>query len=259
MAASFLRLLGIRTRRQFRLTLRGIAIFLVVSSGYAIGLLIQVGEFKWSILPMGILLIASITEFVLGDYITEKNYPIETEEKLDLLERQLGARAVQSISDKLNRIIQSFRACDVGKVSGTVHVSIALTPSAEHKDRFGLLQLTHYVGPLGGSKGRITTLDKGIIGRCARTKRQEHVNFFTRGEYLERMITEFGYTLTEAEKHTTLARSYIAEPLLIGEQLVGVLYFFTPEAQVFPLAARESDLPAKAQDIVEILKTIAIV
>jgi hypothetical protein len=259
MSASFLQRIGIRTRQQFRLALRGLLIVLVVCSGYVIGLLVQQGQFWWSAVPFVVLLVATLLEFVLGDYIAEQNYPIETEAKLDLLERQLGVRAVQSISDKLNRIIQSFKACDVGKISGTVHVLITLTPSPEHKDRLGLLQLTHYVGPLGGSKGRITTLDKGIIGRCARTMKQEHVNFSTRSEYLERMVQEFGFSLTEAVLHTTVARSYIAEPLMIGPQLVGVLYFFTTEAQVFPLAAREADLPAKGQDIVELLKTIALV
>lgn len=251
--------LGIRTRRQFRLTLRAIAILVVTGGTYAIALLLAKSMFLWSILPFYLVFLASILEFILADLLTERSYPIETEKKLDMLEKQLGTRAVQSISEKLKRIIQSFEACDQSRISGTVHIIIELVPSPEGRQRYGLLQLTDYVGPRGGSKGRITTLDQGIIGRCARTERIEHVNFGDEAKYRKRMVVEFGFSKNEAKSHTTIAKSYIAVPLLLQSRLVGVLYFFSTEPQVFPRAALNSDLEAKAQDLLDILKTVSLV
>ena len=259
MLVAFARRLGIRTRRQFRLTLRGIAVVVGVGSGFAIGLLLELSLFWWSALPFVLLLIVTIVEFVLGDYLAEQNYPIETEKKLDLLERRLGVLAVQSIEEKLKRIIGNFQACDTSQISGTVHISVELTPSPEVQERYGLLQLTNYVGPHGGSKGRITTLEEGVIGRCARTGKKEVVNFSDLDDYRRRMVEEFGFSRKEAEKRTTIARSYIAEPLILGLDLIGVFYFFSSEPQVFPHAARDSNLSSNAQDLVDLLKTISIV
>ena len=167
--------------------------------------------------------------------------------------------AVQAIEEKLRRIIGNFQACDTSQVSGTVHIIVELTPSPEVRGRNGLLQLTHYVGPYGGSKGRITPLEKGLIGRCARTGKTEVVNFSDVDEYRRRMVEEFGYSNAEAEGHTTVARSYMAEPLALGGEVVGVIYFFSPEPQVFPHAARDSNLSSSAQDLVDLLKTASIV
>jgi hypothetical protein len=257
--AAIARILGIKTRRQFRLAFRTLAVVVGVASGFAVGLLMELHWFKLSVLPGTLLLVATLVEFVLGDYIAEQNYPIETEKKLALLEERLGALAVERIGRKLQRIILTFEACDKAQVSATVHIVVELTPSAEVKQRYGLLQLTDYVGPYGGSKGRITTLEKGIIGKCARTGRRESVNFADVAEYLRRMVEEFGFSKEEAERHTTIARSYLAEPLSLGPKIIGVLYFFTSEPQVFPYAARDSDLSSDAKDLIDILETISIV
>jgi hypothetical protein len=253
------RLFGIRTRREFRLALRALAILLGACGAFAVDVLMEMHQFCWAIIPSACLIVLAIVEFVLADYLAEHSYPIETEKKLALLERQLGMTAVETLAEKLRRTIQSFRACDVGRVSGTVHIIIELSPSAELKTRYGLLQLTNYVGPYGGSKGRILTLEKGIIGRCARTGKVEYANFEDVTEYRRRMVQEFGFTHEEAEAHTTVARSYLAEPLLLSGTIIGVLYFFSPEAQVFPIAASASNLENRAQDFVDLLKTISIV
>jgi hypothetical protein len=255
--------IGIRTRQQFRLLLRGIAIFFITVSGFAVGLLMELHLFWWSGLPFAVLLLSTIFEFILGDYFAERNYPFETEKKLDLLERRLGARAVESISEKLMRIIQGCKACDTSQISGTVHIIVELTPTPESVYRHGLLQLTDYVGPYGGSKGRITTLEEGVIGRCARTGKTEHVNFADKDEYYRRMVEEFGFSKKEASLHTTIARSFIAEPLILKTEteykIIGVLYFFTTEMQAFPQAFREINLKEKALDLVDLLKTIALI
>jgi len=230
-----------------------------VGSGYAIEILIENHLFWWSALPFTFVVFSTFFEFILADLITEHNYPIETEEKLDLLERQLGIRAVETISEKLERMIQTFRACDRSCMSGTLHIIVELAPVPETRTRFGLLQLTNYVGPRGGSKGRITTLDQGIIGRCARTGKAEYVNFSDEYEYRRRMVEEFGFSMEQADSRTTIARSYIAVPLFLNSRVVGVLYFFSTEPQVFPHAARESNLAESAQDLVAILRTASIV
>lgn len=250
---------GIRTRRQFRLALRAAAIIIGACSGYAVALLLTKSLLWWSVIPFLILLFSTVFEFILADLLTEHRHPFDTEKKLDLLERKLGARAVQNISQKLERIIMNFKACDQSKISGTVHLVVEMAPSPEGKLRYGLLQLTNYVGPRGGSKGRITTLDQGIIGRCARTGRIEHVNFADEAEYRNRMVEEFGFSKEEAELHTAIARSYIAIPIITESRIVGVLYFFSTEPQVFPIAASDSNLMEKTQDLLDVLRTASIV
>ena len=250
---------GVRTRREYRLLLRLIAIIFVTGSGYAVALLLAETKLWWSALPFAMLVIFTIFEFVLADRITERRYPIETEAKLDLLERTLGTRAVESISDKLRRIILAFKPCDQSCISGAVHVVVELDPTLGGRTRSGLLQLTEYFGPWRGSKGRITTLDQGIIGRCVRTGQIEHVNFSDEAEYRNRMVKEFGFSKKEADSRANIARSYLAVPLIIESQPVGVLYFFSTEPQVFPVAARDSDLEAQAKDVLDVLKTASIV
>jgi hypothetical protein len=140
-----------------------------------------------------------------------------------------------------------------------VHLIVELSSVPELKTRYGLLQLTDYVGPHGGRKGRITILEKGVVGRCARTGKTECVSFQDAAEYHRRMVEEFGFTRDETKLHTTLGRSYIAQPLMLGSTVIGVLFFFSSEPQVFPIAARGSDLRARAQDFVDLLKTVSIV
>jgi len=68
------------------------------------------------------------------------------------------------------------------------------------------------------------------------------------------MVEESGFAKGEAESHTTIGRSYLAEPLFHGPKVIGVLYFFTSEPQVFPYAAGECDLASDAKDLIDILK-----
>ncbi len=233
---------GVRRRREFRVAVRIVAILVGTMSAFVLAIFLQLEWFSWSVVPLLGLLGATILEFLVSEPAAEQEYPYETEQILDLLERQLGQRAVEGITDKLRRIMESFRACDHGRISGTVHVLVSLAPTPEQSVRSGLLQLTDYVGRHGGRKGRITTLDQGIIGRCARTGDTEYVNFADNDEYRRRMVKEFGFSKAEAESHTTIARSYIAQPLVLNEladnarRTVGVLYFFSTEPQVFPHA-----------------------
>jgi hypothetical protein len=251
---------ALSARRRFRLTLRGVLVTVGLVAGYAISLLIDDKLYLASGAVFVVLLVASLLEFVFADYLAEKRYPYDTERKLALLEERLGIKAVSALREKLERTISSFRACDKNCISGTVHVTVDLAASADSTERRGLMQLTDYIGSRGGQKGRITTLEKGIIGRCARTGTQEIVNFADDAEYLKRMVREFGFYAVEAQGHTRSARSYLAHPLLSSEgDAIGVLYFFSTEPQVFPVAARDADLEAVAKDVVGVLQTISMV
>ena len=117
-------------------------IIFVTSSGYAIALLVAESKLWWSAFAFAVLVVSTVFEFVLADRIAERSYPIDTEAKLDLLERKLGTRAVRSISEKLQRIILSFAACDQSCISGAVHIIAELDPSPEGRRQSGLLQLT---------------------------------------------------------------------------------------------------------------------
>jgi hypothetical protein len=252
------------TRRKLRLFIRGFATIVITVCGFLVAWLMEHHEFGWSLLPFVFLLLTTFTEFVLADVLAEKVYPYETQKKLEILEQSTeGQKAAESLADKLERIIEHFKACDNSQISGTVHILVDLTPTNETRNRRGLLQLTDYVGPHKGRKGRITTLSKGIIGRCVRTKSTEYVNFGDKAEYYDRMAREFGFSIEEAKSHATLARSYLAEPIFSdhgqGKELVGVLYFFSTETQVFPLAVGGIELKDMTYDLVNILKPTDLV
>jgi hypothetical protein len=232
---------------------------MVTVSGYFIALLIDIKLHGWSLIPFAVLVIATTFEFVFADLLAEHSYPIATEKKLALMEQRLGTQAIAEITDKLTQIIETFKACDGSQISAAVHVIVELTQTPELKTRNGLLQLTDYVGAAKGGKGRIITLDKGIIGRCARSGRPECVNFADKHDYRSRMVLEFGFLTEEAAVHENAARSYIAEPIWVKNEVVGVLYFYSTEPQVFPLAARDANLADRSRDLASLLKVISLV
>jgi hypothetical protein len=252
-------LLRLKTRRQFRLTFRAIVLTAAAAVGFASAVFLELHAFRSAGLLFVLSLVFTLLELVVADFVAETAYPLKTEKQLALLEDRLGEATVHALTLKLTRIISGFKSCDHSLISGTVNILVELSPSAEDKTRLGLLQLTDYVGPYGGSKGRITTLEKGIVGRCARTAKTEYVNFANIAQYRHRMVQEFGFSATETERHTILAKSYLAHPLVLGPKVIGVLYFFSTEPQVFPHGARESDLDSLGQDVADLLKTVSIV
>jgi hypothetical protein len=175
------------------------------------------------------------------------------------MEERLGAGTIVEICHRLQRAIGQLKACDQSRVSATVHILIELSANTHNQIRSGLLQLTDYVGPDGGKKGRITLINQGVIGRCARTHRTEAVDFADAKEYQDLMVRDFGFTKAETDRHTKTGRSYLAHPLFNGDSFVGVLYFFTTEPQVFPLAARNIDLESLVSEVVSYLKIAQLV
>lgn len=251
--------LGIRNHRTFRLLLRGIAIIVGLVAGFVSSFYLDMQAYRTSVAVFSLVVIAALVEFIAADILAELAFPYETELKLKQMERQLGVDAIRRISDRLQRAIAAFRACDTKQISATVHLIAEVNNSLNAERRRGLLQLTDYVGPHGGKKGRATELTQGLIGCCARTLQQECVDFAHEAEYLDRMVRHFGFTKEEAMRHTHTGRSYLAVPLMHGLDFVGVMYFFSTESQVFPRAARSASLTAIAKEIVDDLKMARLV
>lgn len=232
-----LRLIGIRTHRSFRLTIRALALILGLYCAFRVGVFIQKGHFSTALWwHLGVML-SAIVEFVFAGVLADRSFPFDTERKLALMEKRIGADAITAMSKRLSETIAGFHGCNTKMVSATVHIVAELSATTDQRVRKGLLQLTDYVGLEGGKKGRLTLITQGVIGRCARTRQIETVGFADEQEYLDAMVRCFGFTKQEAERHTKTARSYLAVPLLRGDTFLGVLYFFTSEPQVFPRAA----------------------
>lgn len=256
---SLLLKLGIRDLKTLRFVLRLFALLVSVIGAFVASMLMEMNEFRWAAFVFVPVLLTAILDFVMVDLIADKSFPIEIAQKLMLMEKQLGNDAIQKISDRLQLAIEQFPACDQARVSATVHVLTELPTTSDLQVPEGLLQLTDYVGPDGGKKGRVTPINQGVIGRCARTRSKEHVDFADAAEYMDRMVRDFGFSIGQTEQHTKEGRSYLAYPLKSGERLIGVLYFFTTEPQVFPAVARNDVLDDVSREVVNYMSLADLV
>jgi len=255
-----LSLADIPKRKLFRLKLRVIAIAVGVIAALVMSILVQEEYYYWAFVPVAFIILASLAEFVIADILTEKIYPARTEDLLEKLEsrfREYHDRTRETIS----KTIGAMRACDKSRISGVFHLVVDLYPSISIGDKpeRALVQVTNYSGDLGGKRWRFTLATKGLIGRCLRTGRAECVNFSTVEEYRERMVSEFGFLPDEVALHTQEARSYWAEPVFVRDQMVGVIFFFSTEIQVFPLAIEETLMKSSAREIAAFLEGSSII
>ncbi len=254
-----LKRIGIRTHRSFRLAIRAFALLLGLSAGFFVSVQIEVGHFEIAFWLFLIVTGAAVLELILGDLFADQSFPFDTERKLSLMEKRLGMETISTISRRLEETIGVFKNCDISSVSATVHLVAELNGDLGSRSNYGLLQLTDYVGPEGGRKGRLTLINQGIIGRCARTEEIETVNFIDVNEYRCSMVRDFGFTKQEASLHTTSARSYLAYPLKSEGLLIGVIYFFSDEPEVFPGSIEGAHLDQVAQEFVNYLKIVQLV
>src|ERR1700743_1201898 len=192
------RLFGIRTHRTFRLSIRALTLIVGSCVAFYLSILLQKNEFSaaWKFFP--IVVILAFVEFVLADVLADRSFPFDTERKLAAMEKRLGAQVIYTIEERVKGLIAEFRGCHRSMISGTVHIMAELSSTADHRSRQGLLQLTDYVGPEGGKKGRSTLINQGIIGRCGRTGVLETVGFADQEEYAAAMVRDFGFTQKEA-------------------------------------------------------------
>lgn len=240
-------------KKRFRLRLRAEAIFSAVLSGFLTSVFIQDGEYGRATMTAVCLLAATLLEFVAADILTDHRYPKKTRVALDRLERDLRIYHDKILS-MIGDVISSLRGCDISLVSGTFHLVLDQFQESGEGVEEALVQVTDYSGRFGGPRWRFLPATKGVIGRCLRSGQSEWVNFRSVDEYVDRMTREFGFTRSEVEKHTKEARSYWAEPVFSERKLIGVLYLFSTETQVFPYAVTIETLRGRAREIAAFLE-----
>ncbi|MGX1793719.1 GAF domain-containing protein [Microbacterium sp. NPDC055312] len=251
---------GIPTRQRYRVFARLGSILAAAIAAYAFSFLIQERSYLWALIPAIVLAIASIAEFVVTDLLLDKRFPPESAALLERLGQKLIATTIHDeIVSALNSCVSGFRGCDPSKISSTLHLRVDVLSDTDSEAVPSLIQVARYTRPsLGGPRWRILSPAVGLVGRCLRLDDLVWVNFRDRSEYDYRMVAEFGFAPEDVQRHTTSARSYLASPLRDGGRLVGVLYFFSTEPQVFPLAADERRLARAGEELLRLLRVAEI-
>jgi hypothetical protein len=234
------------------LRVRVYSVFVGLLAGYWVAILVQENMYRAGFYVALLVIASTLMELVVGDLWTRSRFPASTQTLLSRLEINFE-RVNQHIPAYVQQLIDTLTNCDVQRVSGTVHLRVPLNTLSEDREE-ALVQLTGYAGAGRGGAWRFTAATKGIIGRCLRTGAQQIVNFASEAEYLERMVLEFGFSQRETATHTRDARSYLAYPIRTRSGLIGVLYLFSTEVQVFPRAVNETRLEGTAATIAAFLE-----
>jgi hypothetical protein len=248
----------ISLRQKYRTAARLVIIVLAAGALYVFSVMIQEREYSWSLIPAALLALLSVAEFVVADLVLDKRFPPHSARFLERLQRKLGSTSIhQEIMNTLDSCVAGFKGCDQSRISSTVHFRVDI--NHDEGTLPALIQLSDYTrSGLGGRRWRVIQATKGLAGRCLRQEQLVWVNFRSEQEYRSRMVEEFGFTKDEVDDHTSTARSYLAIPLRNASETVGVLYFFSTEPQVFPLAANQNDLRSKADVITGFLRAAEI-
>lgn len=250
---------AIPLRRRARVVARIVILSLAAIAAYIFSVAMEAHAYAWAIIPATALFALSLTEFVVADIVVDSRFPPETTQFLEQLTARLAATPTHDeVVAALERCKRKFVGCDATAVSAALHLIVQLYSEPENSLHPGLVQLSEYAGDARGRPGRVLHATKGIVGRCVRTKTKVHVNFADEDEYRRRMVEEFGFTQTEADGHTTSGRSYLAFPVPPDGEPVAVMYFFSTEPQVFPLAASDDDLADTAAEIGGLLRAAEI-
>jgi GAF domain-containing protein len=248
-------------RRRARTTLRVLLIVTGTAALWEFSVLVQEKDYVGAIAPVSLIGILSIVEFVLADLILDRSLPRSSRKFLERLQSKLASTEVADhIVQTLRDCVATFDGCDLSKVTATVHLVVAATDGGDDSPSSRLFQVFAYTNAdLGGRRWRFISPTKGIVGQCVRLQRKVWVNFRTVQEYRERMVKDFGFTSEEAARHTRTARSYLAVPLLSSGTTYGVMYFFSTEPQVFPVAAPDGRLQETATAITRLLRSAGVI
>jgi hypothetical protein len=247
---------NVSIRRKYRIGARLIILICAAIAAFFFSVLIQTQKYLWAVIPAVILAILSIAEFVVADLIIDARFPPETAKLLERLQNKFTVH--DEIVRVLNSCVGTFRGCDINCVSSTLHLRVDIVTS-DNGDTAALIQLSDYTkAGLGGRRWRTLEPTKGLVGRCLRLRQLDWVNFRSIDEYRYRMVREFGFTHQEMARHTTVARSYLAYPIRDKGEIVGIMYFFSTEPQVFPHAADPQKLNDTAESILGLLRTADI-
>jgi hypothetical protein len=235
-------------------------LLLAAPATYLFAVLIQEKDWAWSLVPAAVLALLSVGEFVVADVLIDSRFPRESAEFLERLQQRLaGTSTHDEVRAALSACVESFTGLDKDKVSSTVHLTVNVAEVGTSETVLGLVQISDYTRPdLGGRRWRVLKATQGIVGRCARMGEMVHVNFRDAVDYQRRMVAEFGFTKEETARHTTTARSYLAVPITSAGSLVGVMYFFSTEPQVFPIAADRAELSRAAATVASLFRAAEI-
>lgn len=245
-------------RKRYKLIIRLLAIILGILGVFFTAVYIQQSKYIIALYFASIILLASFIEFVISDVLAERRYPTRTAILFDALDTKLN-HVRDSIMEKLKETVNALKGCDKSLVNATVLLEVHFYSSIDDKLEAGLIQLTDYYGKRGGSPWRITSCYKGIVGRCIRTSKPEFVNFNSEADFEEKMIKEFGFDKEDIGMVSKDARSYFAYPIEFDEKVIGVLFLFSTEHQVFPKAVDISMIQGISKDISLFLNTARIV
>jgi hypothetical protein len=254
--------------RRFRLKLRFWSILLGGAGGLTFAVLLQLRLWSWVWIPVLAAGAASFVEFLIADLLTESKFTPTSARRLDLLQQALTDGADKRIEHAIAGCIRRFHGCRTDLVKGTVHLLVSRQLNDESETVETMIQLTEYADAgHAGQRWRDTPTTKGIVGQCFREQQKVFVNFADRDEYELRMVREFGFTRAEMAKHDIDGRSYLAFPLqrkVEAEErgvprsegggavhFEGVLYFYSPEPQVFPWAAGDEALNDAAEQVLD--------
>jgi transcriptional regulator with GAF, ATPase, and Fis domain len=242
-------------RQQIRTVIRVLVLIAAAFAAYFFSVLVQQERFLLAVLPALAIGVLSIFEFVATDLILDRRFSQETASYLDRLQRKLSTTQTHDeVLRELKSCVSSFVGCDKEQISSTVHLTIETLELGTSATTPGLVQISDYTrAGLGGRRWRVLKITQGLVGRCVRTGEMVYVNFRDEADYRKRMVEEFGFTRVEADSHTKKARSYLAFPMKRSGNLVGVLYFFSTEPQVFPVASERAELQRCADSIAGLL------
>lgn len=249
-------------RKRRRFLYRGLSILIGFVALFFMTLLMELNKFYLAAIPGVLALLAAVFEFIVAEVLVERKYPSRTEKIIQAIDEKL-----EDLSSKLIGVIletiKEFEACNREMINATIHLKVETFVSDGDGKVDSFLQILPYVS-LGKKLEEFFLQDKkqwraipahlGIIGRAMRTGRPETVNFSTQEEFHHRMITEFGFTKESATKRTLEARSYYAYPINNKTELIGVLYFFTSEQQVFPKAVDNKKIETSIKHLVDLLQ-----
>jgi len=251
---------GIPRRQRYRVYARVGTILAAAAAAYIFSVLVQERHYLWALIPALVLAVASIAEFVVTDLLLDKRFPPESAALLERLQQKLITTPIHDeIVSALNSCVGGFHGCDPSKISSTLHLRVDVLSEADSEVVPSLVQVARYTRPsLGGPRWRILNPAVGLVGRCLRLNDLVSVNFRDRSEYDHRMVAEFGFAPEDVKRHTTTARSYLASPLRDGGRVVGVLYFFSTEPQVFPIAADQGQLTRASEEVLRLLRVAEI-
>ena len=246
-------------RKRYRMRFRFGAIMVATVSTFFASIYFEEQLYNWALIPMTVLLIVSVSEFVFADIITDRKYPKRTGDILERLERCLHDFE-KHITDSINDVIQNLDVTDKTKVTGTFHLEVEkYTDGSSDDTESALVQIVKYTSRLGGRQWRLRSITKGIIGRCLRLQTEDYANFADQNEFNERMIKEFGFTRGELAKITENGRSYYAHPVFSGKKVIGVLYLFSTETNIFPKAIKPGDINCCCKSIAGFLNGANII